>query len=325
MSKSISINIKGKDIIILNHDNSKYICLTHIVEAYSGGNGNGTIDRWMSNKNTIEFLGGWESIENPNFNYPEFGVIKSESGVNRFNLSAKRWIESTNAIGIEAKPGRYGGTYAHEEIALEFCTWLDPLFKLLVVKEFKRLKENESNSSSQIWDYRRFLTKANYRVQTDAIKDVLIPAKNLPKDKEGFVYAEEADLLYVAMYGFTSRQWRKNNPELSAKSSNLRNYADTHQLIVLNSLEAINAELIRNNVDIKDRLVLLRKAAIAQLASIKKSVSIEDSLIESPNKTAQRNIWNSKSTPTLSPGKIKSGDPEFDAKLNKAIKKGKPK
>jgi len=284
MSKSISININGKEIVILTHDNNKYICLTHIVEAYAGGNGNGTIDRWLSNKNTIEFLGAWEAIENPNFNYPEFGVIKNEAGVNRFNLSAKKWVESTKAIGLEAKPGRYGGTYAHEDIALEFCTWLDPIFKLLIVREFRRLKENESNSLNQVWDFRRFLTKANYKIQTDAIKDVLIPFKKLPKEKERFVYAEEADLLYIAMYGYTSKEWRDNNPKLVLQGYNLRDFADTYQLIVLNSLETFNAELIRNKIDSENRLVLLRNAAIQQLKSIMKSTSIEDSYVESPNK-----------------------------------------
>lgn len=290
MSKNLSINIKGKEITILTHDNNRYVCLTHIVEAYSGGNGNGTIDRWLSNKNTIEFLGGWESLENPNFNYPEFIVIKNEAGVNRFNLSAKRWVGLTNAIGLEARAGRYGGTFAHEDIALEFCTWLDPLFKLLIVKEFKRLKQNESKDLSYAWDIRRFLTKVSYRVQTDAIKDVLIPLNNIPKEKQGFVYAEEADLLYQAMYGYTSKQWRENNPELVKKGLNLRDYADTHQLIVLNSLEAINAELIRNNVSVQDRLILLRTAAIEQLKSIRRSTNIEDGIIESPNKDSVKKI-----------------------------------
>lgn len=319
MSKNISINIRGKEITIVNHDQSKYICLTHIVEAYSGGNGSGTIDRWLSNKNTIEFLGGWESLENPdNFNYPEFEGIKKEAGVNRFSLSVKRWIEATGAIGIEARAGRYGGTFAHEEIALEFCTWLDPLFKLLVVKEFKRLKEKESSQTEQIWDFRRFLTKANYKIHTDAVKDVLIPLKNLPKEKEGFVYATEADLIYKAMYGYTSKQWRDNNPDKALNGMNLRDYADTHQLIVLSNLETINAELIRSGMNSDDRLIFLRKSAIEQLKSIIKSVQFEDIKIESPNKPSGKRLW-SQENPNLT----SMGDKDTDDIMEIGLNKGK--
>lgn len=204
-------------------------------------------------------------------------------------MTPKKWAEGTGAVGVVSKSGKYGGTYAHKDIAFEFGTWISPEFKLLLIKEFQNLKDEEK--VGQIWDYRRFLTKANYRVQTDAIKDVLIPFKNIPKGKENFVYASEADLLYVAMYGYTSKEWRDSHPDLVAQGGNLRDFADTHQLIVLNSLETLNAEFIRNNVSEKDRLVLLRRAAIAQLKSIKKSVQIEDTKIESPNKEAKKQIW----------------------------------
>lgn len=283
MSKTITIEINGKNISVIQNDTNNFICLTDIVEAYSGGNGNGTIDRWLSNKNTIEYLGAWENLENVNFNYPEFMVIKNEAGVNRFNLSVKRWVEKTKAIGIEARAGRYGGTYVHEDIAMEFCTWLDPIFKLAVIKEFKRLRENEAKQISGQWDVRRFVSKVNFKIQTDAIKEVLIPNTTLPVSKQSILYAEASDIIYMAMFGYTSKQWREKNPKLARKGLNIRDLANTHQLIILANLEVLDSALIGAGVTNKyDRVTALRKEALKHIQSLKTSIDIEHQLIESP-------------------------------------------
>ncbi|SEB12613.1 KilA-N domain-containing protein [Pedobacter hartonius] len=297
------ITVKGLDITIISRNNKDYICLTDMIKDMD--NNNVVISNWLRQKNTLEFLSIWERLNNPDFKLIEFDELSKDAGLNRFTMSPKKWTETTGAIGITSKSGKYGGTYAHKDIAFHFGLWISPEFNLLLIKEFQRLKDEESKGLGQVWDFRRFLTKTNYRVQTDAIKDVLIPLKNISKDKEGFVYAEEADLLYVAMYGYTSKQWRENNPELAMKGHNLRDYADTYQLIVLNSLETFNAELIRNGVQIKDRLLLLRKAAIQQLKSIKSSSQIEDSYVESPHASKAIEL---------------SGDIKFDTAIDKLLK-----
>lgn len=279
------INVKGMDITVISKKAGDFICLTDMIKDMD--NNNIVIANWLRQKNTLEFLSIWERLNNPDFKLIEFDELTKDAGLNRFTMSPKKLSENTGAIGLTSKSGKNGGTFAHKDIAFHFGLWISPEFNLLLIKEFQRLKDEESNGLGQVWDFRRFLTKTNYRIQTDAIKDVLIPLKNLPKEKEGFIYAEEADLLYVAMYGYTSKQWRENNPESVLKGHNLRDYADTYQLIVLNNLETFNAELIRNKVDIKTRLFLLRNAAIQQLKSIKKSANVEDSFIDSPNKSKQ--------------------------------------
>ncbi|SER73482.1 KilA-N domain-containing protein [Pedobacter rhizosphaerae] len=274
------INLKGVEISIVAKNDQDYICLTDMVK---GEEGVDHIKNWMRNRNTVEFLGIWEKLYNPDFKGVEFDTFRKEAGLNNFTLTPKKWIDATGAIGIISKSGKYGGTYAHKDIAFEFGTWISPEFKLLLIQEFQRLKDFESKQLNQAWDVRRVLTKANYRVQTDAIKDVLIPAKNLPKDKEGFLYATEADLLNQAMYGYTAKQWKENNPQLALNGENMRDYATVHQLIVLNGLEVVNAELIRANMSIDDRFKILRRSAIQQLKSLQSSKSIEDADAESPN------------------------------------------
>ncbi|MFC3365108.1 KilA-N domain-containing protein [Pedobacter fastidiosus] len=200
-------------------------------------------------------------------------------------MSVKQWIERTSGIGLRAKSGRYGsGTYAHKDIALKFASWISPELELLIILEFQRLKQEESKHLNQNWDLRRLLARANYKIQTDAVKDVLIPIKNLPKEMEGFVYAEEADLLYQAMYGYTAKQWKETNPELALSGGNMRDYASLHQLIVLNGLEVVNAELIRAGLSIEERFEILRKSAIQQLKSLQSSKSLYDSDEPSPNR-----------------------------------------
>ena len=221
--------------------------------------------KWLRNKNTIEFIGIWEEMNNPDFNSPEFGGIKNDAGLNRFTLSVKKWIEKTNAIGIIAKTGRYNsGTFAHRDIAFEFGSWLSPEFKLYLIKEFQRLKEDENDRLKLEWNLQRTLAKVNYHIHTDAIKENLIP-KELDKSQVNFVYATEADLLNVALFGKTAKQWREENP---APRGNIRDESTIEQLVVLSNLESINAVLIHQGLSQSERLVQLNKIAISQMKSL---------------------------------------------------------
>ncbi len=247
MSKNTKhISVADTIIHITQHNKEDYISLTDMLRYKESG---GLIFKWLSNKNTIEFLGVWEKIYNPNFNYTEFGVIMQQAGVNRFTMSVKQWIERTNAIGIVAKAGRYGGTYAHKDIAFELGTWISPEFKLLVIREFQRLKEIESNQYNLEWNVKRILSKANYHIHTDAIKNHIIPQRNYDKDKAWLIYAEEADLLNVALFKCNAKDWRKANPKLTKKGMNLRDIASINELAVLSNLETLNAEMVSNKVD----------------------------------------------------------------------------
>jgi hypothetical protein len=199
--------------------------------------GNDHIRNWMRNRNTIEFLGLWEQLNNPNFKSVEFDTLKKEAGLNSFNLTPKKWVETTNAIGIISKSGRQGGTYAHKDLAFEFGAWISPMFKLLLIKEFQRLKEIETNQFNLEWDVKRILSKANYSIHTDAIKNHIIPTLNVSKDKEWITYADEADVLNVALFGCTAKQWRESNPQLALEGKNMRDLASINQLTVLSNLE----------------------------------------------------------------------------------------
>lgn len=263
MSKIKVINV---EVTVIKNNNDDYISLTDMIKAKDG---DFFIADWLRNRNTLEFLSVWEQLNNPIFNYGESAIIKNQSGLNSFKISVKEWAEKTNAIGLVAKAGRYGGTYAHKDIAFEFGTWISPAFKLYLIKEFQRLKDQESRAANIEWDFRRFLTKVNYRIQTDAIKDVLIPISNIPKDQEGFVYANEAELLNMAMFGMTSKEWKKANPEKVLNGLNIRDLADVPQLTVLANLESHNADLIRQGLSPKDRLIKLRELAITQLKSLR--------------------------------------------------------
>jgi len=256
------IKVEDTIIHITQHNKEDYISLTDMLKHKESG---GLIFKWLSNKNTIEFLGVWEKIYNPNFNYTEFGVIMQEAGVNRFTMSVKQWIERTNAIGIIAKAGRYGGTYAHKDIAFELGTWISPEFKLLVIREFQRLKEIESNQYNLEWNVKRILSKANYHIHTDAIKNYILPQKDYDKDKEWLIYAEEADLLNVALFKCTAKDWREANPELAKKGMNIRDIACINELAVLSNLETLNAEMISNGIDKADRYKRLREISEYQL------------------------------------------------------------
>jgi hypothetical protein len=251
------INVKGTDITIISFEEKDYISLTDMVRNIE--NGLALIEKWLRNKNTIEFIGIWEEMYNPHFNSPEFEGIKNSAGLNRFILSVKQWIEKTNSIGIIAKAGRYGGTYAHKDIAFEFASWVSPQFKLYLLKEFQRLKEEEQKALG--WTAKRELAKINYHIHTDAIKQNLIPQKLTPQ-QISYVYANEADVLNVALFGMTAKEWRDKNPDLKG---NIRDYTAINELICLSNMENLNAVFINENIPQHERLLKLNKIAIQQM------------------------------------------------------------
>lgn len=251
-----SVEVQGTEISIMTHDDKDFISLTDMLKAKDG---DFFISDWLRNRNTVEFLGIWEQIHNLNFNYGEFAIIRSNAGLNSYKISVKEWTEKTNAIGIFAKAGRYGGTYAYKDIAFEFGMWISPEFKIYLIKEFERLKEKEQEKLG--WNAKRELAKVNYRIHTDAIKENLIP-KELTSQQTSIIYASEADVLNVALFGMTAKQWRENNPDLKG---NIRDYASINELICLSNMENINAVLIEDKVSQKERLIKLNKIAIHQM------------------------------------------------------------
>ena len=238
------------------------------------------IKNWMRNRNTLEFLGAWEQIYNSNFKVVEFDHFRQQAGLHTFVLSASEWIEKTGAIGIFVKKGRYGGTYAHKDIAFEFASAISPVFKLYLIKEFQRLKEEENNLKKLEWDAKRFLSKNNYLIQTDAIKNYIIPNCNYRDNLQWLPYAEEADLLNVALFGFTAKAWRESNPELE-KSSNVRDYATINELTVLSNLETHNAQMIREGKSKEERFQILKEIADYQMQIL--SVADKIACIEEKN------------------------------------------
>lgn len=263
------ISIKDNNITIIAINGQDYICLTDMVR---GEDGSDHIKSWMRNRNTVEFLGLWETLNNPTFKGIEFDTFRKEAGLNSFSLTPKKWIEATNAIGITSKAGKLGGTYAHKDIAFEFGTWISPEFKLLLIREFQRLKEEEQKRLGSEWDYRRFLSKTNYKIHTDAIKEYVLPALNVSKDKEWIIYANEADILNIALFGCTAKEWKEKNASLALQNLNIRDVADAHELIVLSNLENLNAAMIQAGTDKLQRLFTLRKNAEFQLKSLKNSI-----------------------------------------------------
>lgn len=268
MNKVLSIEVQGVSINISSFDDEDYICLTDMVKGQEEGSR--LIEKWLTNKNTIEFLGIWEHLNNPNFNSSEFGGIKNEAGTNRFYLSVKRWIGSTNAIGIRSKAGRYGGTYAHKDIAFNFGLYISPLFNLLLIKEYQRLIEKERSGMAISWDVKRLLSKTNYHIHTEAIKNNILPKLNISQIRQGIIYADEADLLNLALFGCTAKQWQEANPELS-KKLNMRDTASINQLIVLSNLESLNAEMIKQGISKDKRLSILHRTAKEQLSILMKN------------------------------------------------------
>lgn len=257
--KRTTISVQGAPISILYHQEENFISLTDMSRKFGD---DALIYSWMRNRNTLEFLGIWEQLHNPDFKAGEFETFKKEAGLNSFHLTPRKWIEATRAIGIQSRAGRYGGgTYAHKDIAFEFGSWLSPEFKLYLIKEFQRLKEDESRRLSLGWNLNRTLAKLNYRIHTDAIKSTLIPASVTPV-QASLVYASEADVLNVALFGLTAKQWRDANP---AQDGNMRDHATIEQLLVLANIEGMNAEFIRMGLSQGDRLIRLNEIAIRQL------------------------------------------------------------
>ena len=250
------VNVKDTEITVVQVNNEDYFCLTDMLKAKDG---DFFITDWLRNRNTLEYIGIWEQVYNPDFNYGEFAIIKSQSGLNSFKISVKEFVERTNAISLQAKAGRYGGTYAHKDIAFEFAMWISPEFKIYIVKEFQRLKEEEQKQLG--WSAKRELAKINYRIHTDAIKQNLIPPE-LTAAQKSFVYADEADMLNVAMFGVTAKQWREANPDLKG---NIRDYATINQLICLSNMENLNAVFINDGLPQNERLEKLNKIAIQQM------------------------------------------------------------
>jgi hypothetical protein len=254
-------------IAIDTNNEQDFICLTDMAKAKEGDNRSADIIKnWLRNRSTIEFLGTWETIYNPNFKVVEFDHFKKEAGLPTFVLSVSQWVEKTGAIGLFSKSGRYGGTYAHKDIAFEFGSAISPMFKLYLIKEYQRLKEIETNQFNLEWDVKRILTKANYSIHTDAIKNHIIPALNVSKDKEWLTYADEADVLNVALFGCTAKQWKQSNTQLALDKKNMRDYASINQLTVLSNLEVLNSELIKNKLSKGQRFQYLHKMALQQLA-----------------------------------------------------------
>jgi hypothetical protein len=251
------INVNDQEITVINISDEDYISLTDMVKNIE--NGLVLIEKWLRNKNTIEFLGIWEEIYNPAFDSDEYAIIMSEAGLNRFVMSVKQWSERTKSKGVIAKAGRYGGTYAHKDIAFEFAMWISPKFKLYLIKEFQKLKEEEQKLLG--WSAKRELAKVNYRIHTDAIKQNLIP-ETLSKNQITIVYASEADVLNVALFGKTAKEWRDENPD---KKRNVRDYASINELICLSNMENINSVLINDGMSQRDRLIKLNKVAIQQM------------------------------------------------------------
>ncbi|MFA6409442.1 MAG: KilA-N domain-containing protein [Gammaproteobacteria bacterium] len=262
---------QGLQIAVIKNRNEDYISLTDMAKFKDREATGIVIANWLSTKYTIQFIGAWEQLNNPSFNVIEFNNIKNEAGTNGFILSSSRWREKTNATGIRSSAGRYGGTYAHRDIAFEFATWLSPEFKLYLIKEFQRLKAEENEKLSLGWDIRRQLTKINYRIHTDAIKENLTPQTVTQKQIQ-VVYASEADVLNMALFGKTAKEWRNQNKN---KDGNIRDYCDVAQLVVLANLESVNAELIRRGLTQSDRLLQLNQIAIFQMKSLIGNPSIK--------------------------------------------------
>ncbi|HEB62620.1 MAG TPA: KilA-N domain-containing protein [Bacteroidetes bacterium] len=262
MSKISKIQVEDKLISILKKDEQDYICLTDMLKAKDGSF---FITDWLRNRNTLEFLSVWEKINNPNFNYGEFAIIRNKSGLNSFKVSVKEWTEKTNAIGIFSKAGRYGGTYAHKDIAFEFGTWISPTFKLYLITEYQRLKEVETNQYNLEWNFKRIISKANYHIHTDAVKNYILPKKNYDKNKEWLIYSDEADLLNVTLFGCTAKDWRDANPKYAKQGMNIRDIASINELAVLSNLESMNAELIKNGIEKEKRYLKLKEISDYQL------------------------------------------------------------
>jgi hypothetical protein len=265
------LSVRGSAITVLSESETDFISLTDIARVKNADRTDDLVRNWLRNRNTLEFLGIWEQLNNPGFNSVEFDGIKMQAGLNSFTLTPKQWIEKTKAIGITSHAGRYGGTFAHKDIAFEFASWISVEFKLYLIKEFQRLKGDENHRLALAWDLNRTLSKLNYRIHTDAIKAQLIPAKVTPS-QAALTYANEADILNVALFGRTAKQWREESPD---RNGNIRDHATLEQLLVLANLESMNAELIHMGLPQAERLQRLNEIAIRQMRVLASAASIK--------------------------------------------------
>ena len=273
--KTSLITVQNTPVTIINVDQGDFISLTDMAKARTdAGRAADVIKNWLRSRSTLEFLGTWELLYNPDFKVVEFDHLKSEAGLHTFTLSAKEWIQTTGAIGLYVQSGRYGGTYAHKDIAFEFGSAISPVFKLYLLKEYQRLKDGENDRLKLEWDAKRFLSKSNYLIHTDAVKKYVLPQSSYTKNTEWLAYADEADLLNVVLFGCTAREWRDANPEL-AKKSNIRDYASIAELTVLSNLETHNAELIKSGMGKAERFEVLRQIAQYQLHVLAEAEKIE--------------------------------------------------
>ena len=271
MAKNKKIEVKGFDVTVYKNHKIDFISLTDIARYKDAKRTDYIIQNWLRNRNTVELLGFWETINNLDFKPLEFEGFRKKAGLNSFVLTSKQWIEKTNAIGFISKQGRYGGTYAHKDIAFEFASWISIEFKLYIIKEFQRLKEDESNRLNLQWDFQRTLAKVNYKIHTDAIKEKLIPVQ-LSGSQTAIIYATEADVLNMALFGKTAKQWRDENPN---EKGNIRDLATIQQLVVLSNLESINAMLIHQNKPQQERLTQLNEMAITQMKSLISNINLK--------------------------------------------------
>ena len=274
MSDKIKSTIHAKDIdisVLTSVEDEDYISLTDIAKYKNSEFPADVIKNWLRVKNTIEFLGIWEQLHNPNFKLVEFDQFKNAAGTNAFVLSPQKWVSETNAIGIISKSGRYGGTFAHKDIAFEFASWVSPEFKLYVIQDYQRLKSTESHQKTLDWNVKRLLSKANYKIHTDAVKQNIIPP-NITKKQKSYIYASEADLLNMALFGKTAAQWRQENPDAKG---NIRDSATIEQLLVLTNLENLNAEMINRGISADERLISLNDIAIKQLTILSNNSSVK--------------------------------------------------
>ncbi len=259
---SDKIMVRGIEIAVMSVNHEDYISITDILRAKDG---DFFVSDWLRNRNTVEFLGIWESVNNPSFNYGEFAIIRSKAGLNSYKISVKEWIHKTHAVGLKATAGRYGGTFAHKDIAFEFGMWISPEFKLYLIKEFQRLKTLENDKLATGWDAKRMLTKINYKIHTDSIKENIVAPLQLSLKEAAIRYANEADVLNKALFGMTAQEWKDANPD---KEGNIRDYTDVYRLVVLANLESLNAEYVREGLSQGDRLLKLNEVAIFQMKSL---------------------------------------------------------
>lgn len=268
--KSKKIKVQDTDVSVKTKDEQDYISLTDMLKSKDG---DFFVSDWLRNRNTVEFLGVWESMNNPNFNYGGFAAIKEKAGLNNYKISVKEWIEKTNAIGLIANSGRYGGTYAHVDIAFEFGMWISPQFKLYLIKEYQRLKQIENNQYNLEWNVKRLISKTNYNIHTDAIKEVIIP-QSKPWQKS-FEYAKEADLLNLAIFGMTAKEWKEQNPERDKNGENMRDSASIVELIVISNAESLNAEMIKDGKSKQERFEKIQQMAHDQMKVLSKNDTLK--------------------------------------------------